>query len=88
MVKKSKVDVSKYNYSHLPWRDFPIKRVNEEDFIGKRFGHLVVLKKPLKDNNLFTVQCDCGNQNIFQANHLMNGNRTTCGKNCGLKRKK
>ena len=86
MKTKSKLNKVEYNYSHLQYRYFPVKKVNESDFIGKRFGHLVVLKKPLKDNNLFTVQCDCGNQNIFKASCLTGKRVTTCGKNCGLKK--
>ncbi len=88
MKRQPKIDVSQYNYSNLNYRDFPVRKINVEDFIGRKFGHLLVVKKPLENNNLLTVKCDCGNMNIFPANLIRRKMRTTCGKDCGLKKKK
>lgn len=53
------------------------------DYIGKRFGKLVVLRKSEKTNKkkeLFLVcKCDCGNETVVRAYGLKAGKPKSCG---------
>lgn len=46
-------------------------------FIGKRFGHLTVVKHV---GGNFTVKCDCGFEKSVKCSAVNNGKTTTCGR--------
>lgn len=53
-----------------------------EDQTGKRFGHLVVLKRVEngKDGGTrYLCKCDCGNEKIVRSKHLKSGAIDNCG---------
>lgn len=53
------------------------------DYIGKKFGHLTVLRQSQKTcnySNSFDFQCDCGNIISDQPARVINGHRVSCGK--------
>ena len=51
------------------------------DMVGKRFGHLVVLREHGKKRGRYhwVCQCDCGRTSIVDGAHLRNGNTQSCG---------
>ena len=52
------------------------------DLTGKRFGHLVVLRRMPNDKNknrMWLCQCDCGTQKIVGGRHLTSGSTNSCG---------
>lgn len=50
---------------------------NREEFIGRRFGRLVVIEYKNYKNTY--VECDCGNQKRVCAGSLSRGLTTSCG---------
>lgn len=53
-----------------------------EDQTGKRFGHLVALKrvKNGKDGGtMYLCKCDCGNEKVVRSKHLKSGAIDNCG---------
>lgn len=54
-----------------------------QDYIGKRFGKLVVLGKVDKTNReiIWKCKCDCGNETNIRVNHLFSMGVTSCGCN-------
>lgn len=53
-----------------------------EEFIGKKFGKLVVVKyvgKSKSDSPLFECQCECGNTAYASSTQLRNGQKKSCG---------
>lgn len=57
-----------------------------EDYIGSRFGKLVITKDGGNDAKLgrmAVVICDCGNERVYPLTVLRIGRRTTCG--CTMK---
>lgn len=59
---------------------------NKDDFIGKRFGRLVVLEKAEPyispkgyRKTRYLCQCDCGNKKIITKNALVSHNTVSCG---------
>lgn len=56
------------------------------DLKGKKFSHLTVLK--FKDrnkhgNSRWDCKCDCGKKTVGYYQHLVRGDKRSCGK-CGL----
>lgn len=53
------------------------------DFVGKKFGNLLVLEKTNersnKGNVIWKCKCDCGNECYVSTNHLQTGNTKSCG---------
>ena len=56
------------------------------DFIGQRFGNLIIVERVPKPENLKTkgtywrCECDCGNKNFITNSHLLHkGHTTSCG---------
>lgn len=52
------------------------------NLIGKRFGRLVVTGRAENDKSLHSqwyCRCDCGNETIVGARHLLSGNTQSCG---------
>lgn len=61
-----------------------IEKVNVEEYIGKKYGRLTVLRYVEMDKwgcRRFEVQCDCEKGTIFSTvlNSLKNGNTQSCG---------
>lgn len=57
-------------------------KANSEEWIGKRFGRLLVLGTEHKNDRWFwKCKCDCGNETIAYPNQVIRGKTTTCG--CG-----
>jgi len=60
-----------------------VSKMFSKDFVGKRFGKLVVLKYTGKVNihgeKLYLCQCDCGNRTIVASGKLSNGDTSSCG---------
>ena len=55
---------------------------NLKDYVGERFGRLIVIKRA--ENNKFNqvqwlCKCDCGNEKIVSANNLRNKQTRSCG---------
>lgn len=56
-----------------------------KDLSGQRFGRLVVesyyetRKMDKYSRIMWKCRCDCGNETIVQASHLISGNTTSCG---------
>ena len=56
--------------------------INKSDFIGKRFGRLVVLdlvKDEKEKRQKALCKCDCGNEKIISISALKQGQTTSCG---------
>jgi hypothetical protein len=55
------------------------------EWIGRRFGRLVCLEKPIKNKAVDYIdyrvrcKCDCGKEKIFRVNHLNRGATQSCG---------
>lgn len=49
-------------------------------WVGKRFGHLVVLCHSGKGT--LRCKCDCGREIVVKGYHLVNKNQSTCGRDC------
>lgn len=61
-----------------------LKRTQREksarNFIGKRFGKLVVMEQIIIDDSLmYKCQCDCGHTTVVKAGNLTSGNTRSCG---------
>jgi hypothetical protein len=58
-----------------------------ENYIGKKFGQLVVLERASNAGiqTRWLCRCDCGKESIKYANSLKNGNSTHCGCRNGKK---
>ena len=56
------------------------------DMIGKKYGHLLVLRRGGRSTtgSKWVCQCDCGNIVEVRGNSLRSGNTTSCG--CSKKR--
>lgn len=55
---------------------------NIDDYIGKKYGHLVVIGKAPKRHkysNSFLFQCDCGNVIEEQPTRVISGHKSSCG---------
>ena len=52
-----------------------------QEFIGQRFGRLVVVKFDRKDKQgvWFLCQCDCGNIKLTTLDRLRYGDTSSCG---------
>lgn len=59
----------------------PSKGLKDADYIGKRFGRLVVLDNPVKRSNkaYCLCQCDCGNRKEVCLYSLLRGAVVSCG---------
>jgi len=60
-----------------------VSKMFSKDFVGKRFGKLVVLEYTGEVNahgeKLYLCQCDCGNKTIVATGKLSNGDTSSCG---------
>ena len=56
------------------------KKVNEKDYIGKRYGKLTVINadKFQGKNRLFECKCDCGNSFTRRMSDIKSGKYTMC----------
>ena len=57
-------------------------RVKGYELIGKKFGHLLVLKRlgtSKKYQRTWSCKCDCGNETISTSSKLVSGRHTSCG---------
>jgi hypothetical protein len=56
---------------------------NKIDFIGKRFGRLIVVefhsKRGTRGRLFWVCKCDCGNNKIVNQDNLVYGNTSSCG---------
>lgn len=62
-----------------------VKKVNIQDYVGKRFGSLTVIDESPKTHehsNQFLLKCDCGNIISEQPNRVIGGHKKTCGRSC------
>lgn len=54
-----------------------------QNLIGKKFGHLTVIKKSkergTQNEYMWVCQCDCGKTTIVRTYSLNNGDTTSCG---------
>ena len=53
-----------------------------KNLLGQRFGKLVVIKyagKEKRGRSLWLCQCDCGNQKVIPARHLLHNDAKSCG---------
>lgn len=55
-----------------------------EDLTGQRFGRLIVISLneevgKQKGRAYWNCKCDCGNETVVRASHLISGNTTSCG---------
>ena len=53
-----------------------------KNLLGQRFGKLVVIKyagKEERGRSLWLCQCDCGNQKVVKARHLLHNDAKSCG---------
>lgn len=60
-------------------RGVPLK---EADFVGKRFGRLVVLgfsHRGPRSNGYWRFKCDCGNDHVSALHHVAGGKTLSCG---------
>ena len=54
----------------------------EQEYIGKKFGFLTVVKVPKERKEkhiMYECQCDCGKQVVKRKTELKNGRATSCG---------
>ena len=59
-----------------------IKRWEQPDFTGKRFGRLVLVRKEKRNKHnqiMWLCKCDCGNEKIARESGLKTGNIKSCG---------
>ena len=58
-----------------------IANLQFKDFIGKRFGKLVVIRRVSnnKRGSQWECKCDCGNIKKYTAHHLNQGDAISCG---------
>jgi hypothetical protein len=59
---------------------------NEAIFVGKKHGHLTVIREVARDNRSirrYECQCDCGNKAILRSNHFYQ-ERKYCTRSCPL----
>lgn len=54
---------------------------NHEDVLGKKFGMLLVMERPLKGSIKFKCICDCGKEHFVAKSHLKQGSTRSCGCN-------
>lgn len=61
-----------------------MRAIKEQDIIGRRYGHLVVLALDScrAGHKYFLCQCDCGKQKAISMSHLRTGSSHSCG--CGV----
>jgi len=61
------------------------RKNHEKDICGKRFGHLLVIKKTdkryLNKSVGWLCKCDCGNEIIVRSGSLLRGKTRSCGCN-------
>lgn len=58
------------------------RTLNEEDYIGKKYNHLTVIRKTDEKQNgvyLWEFRCDCGNFCKKRLTFVKNGNTKSCG---------
>lgn len=57
------------------------RKIDPEDFIGQKFGHLTVDKYVgvINRRSRYECTCDCGRKIIVSRNDLQTGNSKTCG---------
>lgn len=57
-------------------------RANSQEWMGKRFGNLIVMGFEYKSSRWFwKCKCDCGKETVVYPNQVIRGKTTTCG--CG-----
>ena len=88
--------IKAYSLEHGEIKTCGCKNNVKKKEVGKRYGHLVVLREVDKDKNkidkkkyrgaLWECKCDCGNTTIVAGGHLRAGNVKSCG--CLYKKEK
>lgn len=55
-------------------------KCRQNEYVGKRFGKLVIIEKGFykKYKLYFKCKCDCGNEKIVALDHLLDGHTTSC----------
>lgn len=65
-----------------------MKRIDESELVGKRYGHLVVIsdssKRATNGHRRVVCRCDCGNVKEISISHLKTGASRSCG--CGVRK--
>lgn len=59
-----------------------MSKLNPEDYVGKKYGHLTVTKKLEEKKDgcyLWEFLCDCGNVYVNKLSNVKNGNSKSCG---------
>lgn len=62
------------------------KKLNPQDYIGKKYGKLTIFECVGKDKHgwyLMKCKCDCGNESIVNIHRLRNNHTKSCG--CNVK---
>lgn len=55
-------------------------RCRQNNYIGERFGKLVIIEQGFYKNYTlyFKCRCDCGNEKVVSLSHLLSGHTTSC----------
>lgn len=63
--------------------------MNSENLVGRRFGHLTVIKLNNQNHlgNSWLCKCDCGNEIILRTSHLLGNKTRNPNKSCGCSQK-
>lgn len=61
------------------------KKYYDEDWIGKKYGHLTIIGYQGKPNRGFICRCDCGNEAIRKPGVLFKTEEPVCGDDCPYK---
>jgi hypothetical protein len=59
-----------------------MKKLNPEDYIGKKYGRLTIISFEGRDKNSHIIvkcRCDCGNEYISQFRTIKDGMTKSCG---------
>lgn len=57
-----------------------MKKVNEDDEIGKKYGKLTIIKRlDTKERKRWIAKCECGNIKTYRLDHLHSGAIRSCG---------
>lgn len=60
-----------------------MSKYNASDYVGQRFGHLILIsdeRHRINGNTVFKCLCDCGNECYKKMSALVGGTAKTCGK--------
>lgn len=84
VTKTGRGDSADYQieYDNSQKEEKPSQQKNHTELIGKKFGHLTILRDSGERKHrgvVWECQCDCGRIHKVSRNHLVAGNVKTCG---------